>query len=109
MTKIGRFGLTIVTTQAFSSSALAWDFGPRRENAAPATTSGFSVNEDVTVGVTAKVVTVHATPTLPTILPYNSSIPIVNIQPVVTVGTRPLVVNGSPCVITIYGADAVGN
>jgi hypothetical protein len=109
MTKIGRFGLALVTALAFSSSALAWDFGPRRENATPATASGFSVNEDITVGVDAKVVAVHATQTLPTVLPYNSSIPIVNIQPVVTVGTRPLVVGGSPCAVTIYGADAAGN
>ena len=109
MTKFGRLGLALVTALAFSSSAFAWDFGPRRENAEPAATSGFSVNENITVGVSAKVVAVHATQTLPTVLPYNSSIPIVNIQPVVTVGTRPLVVNGSPCAITIYGVDAAGN
>jgi hypothetical protein len=93
-----------------SSAAMAWDFAERRgEVAAPATASGFSVNENITVGVSAKVIAVHAAPTLPTILPYNSSVPIVNIQPVVTVGSRPLVINGSPCVINIYGVDAVGN
>jgi hypothetical protein len=109
VTKIGRFGLSMLTALAFSSSALAWDFGPRRENAAPATTSGFGVNQDVTLNMSAVVVAAHATPTMPTILPYNSSIPIVNIEPVVTTGTRPLVVGGAPCVITIYGADAAGN
>ena len=113
MIKVGRFGLTVVAALAFGlemgSSALAWDFTPRRDNAEPATASGFTVNENVTVGVRAKIMAVHATQTLPTVLPYNSAIPIVNIQPVVTVGTRPLVVNGPACVITIYGVDAAGN
>jgi len=112
--KFGRFGLAIVTALAFGlelgGSALAWDFAPRRGYAGTATTSGFTVNEDVTAGVSAKVLTVHATATLPTVLPYNSSIPIVNIEPVVTAGTRPLVVgSGTPCVVTIYGVDYAGN
>ncbi len=92
-----------------NSSAMAWDFKAQRLESAPAASSGFSVNENITVGVSAKIVAVHATQTLPTVLPYNANIPIVNIQPVVTVGSRPLLVNGSPCVITIYGVDAAGN
>lgn len=113
MKKFNRLGLALVTAVAFGlelgGSALAWDWSPRIERSVPATTSGFTVNSDVTVGVAAKIVTVHATATLPTILPYNSTIPIVNIAPVVTAGTRPLVVNGNPCVVTIYGLDTAGN
>jgi hypothetical protein len=112
--KVCRFGSAIATALAFglemSSSAMAWDFKPQRlESAAPATTSGFAVNEDVTVGVSAKIVAVHATQTLPTVLPYNSAIPIVNIEPVVTGGTRTLLVNGPACVMTTYGVDAASN
>ena len=71
MIKVGRFGLAIATALAFglqmSHSAMAWDFAERRgEVAAPSTASGFAVNQNVTVGVPAKIVTVHATQTLPT-------------------------------------------
>jgi hypothetical protein len=112
----GRFGFAIVTALTFGlelsgGSALAWDWAPTPAHAfRSATTSGFTVNANVTVGVDAKVLAVHATPTLPTVLPYNPSIPIVNIQPVVTAGTRPLVVGSSaPAVVTIYGVDNAGN
>jgi hypothetical protein len=114
VTKFGRFGLVIVTALAFaieiSSSALAWDWTPQSENSTAATTTtGFSQNQDVTINLNAVVVAVHATPTLPTVLAYNSAIPIVNVQPVVTSGLRPLVVGGPSCTVTIYGADAAGN
>ncbi len=129
MTKIGRFVLAIVTFMAFGLNSVnyahAWDFTLRgngssslRGNAstrgnppvsAAASTPTFTPNQDVTLTFSGKIVTVHAVPVLPTILPYNSAIPIVNIQPVVTSGQRPLVVGGAPCTITIYGVDAAGN
>ncbi len=70
---------------------------------------GFTPNQDVTVNFNGKIVAVHPVPVLPTILPYNSAIPIVNIQPVVTMGQRPLVIGGPSCAVTIYGVDAAGN
>jgi hypothetical protein len=112
MLKLGRFGLAIVTTMAFSlemsSAALAWDFAPDAAESA-ATTTGFIPNQNVNINFSGKIVTVHTTPAVPTILPYNPAIPIVNVEPVVTSGQRPLVVGGAPCTVTIYGADAAGN
>ena len=133
MTKIGRFVLAIVTFMAFglnsANYALAWDFSLRgngntqlRENAPlreniplpenvpeAASTPTFSSNQDVTVSFNGKIVAAHPVPVLPIILPYNPLVPIVNVEPVVTSGVRPLVVGGAPCTITIYGVDGAGN
>jgi hypothetical protein len=111
--KVGRFGLAIVTALALGlemgSSALAQDSASSDATAAPATTTGFSLNQDVTINLNAVIVATHTTPALPAVLPYNSAIPIVNVQPVVTSGQRPLIIGGAPCTITIYGVDAAGN
>jgi hypothetical protein len=110
--KVGRSGLAILTVLAFGlemgSSALAGGSSSGGESAASAT-SGFSQDQDVTVNLNAVVVAVHATPSQPTVLPYNSAIPIVNVEPIVTAGKRPLVIGGPPCTVTIYGVDASGN
>ncbi len=108
MIKVGRFGLAIVTALAFGlemgGAALAQDSSSSDATAAPATTSGYSPNQNVTVNLNAVIVAAHATPTLPTILPYNAAIPIVNVEPVVTSGQRPLVVGGA----SVHGYDLWG-
>ena len=121
MTKMGRFVLAIVTFMAFglnsANYALAWDFSlhgngntqlrentPLPENVPEAaSTPTFSPNQDVTVNFNGVIVAAHPVPVLPTILPYNSAIPIVNVEPVVTSGVRPLAIGGPSCTITIYG------
>ena len=111
MTKLGRLGFAIVAALAFGlglgSSALAWDWDPDAQIAT--TTSGFTPSQNVTISLNAKIVASHSASVQPTILPYNPAIPIVNVEPVVTSGQRPLVVGGPPCTVTIYGADAAGN
>ncbi len=128
MIRIGRFVLAIVTFVAFglnsTNYAHAWDFTLRGngssslrgsasalpENAPEAaSTPTFSPNQNVTVNFNGKIVAAHPVPVLPTVLPYNPLVPIVNVEPVVTSGQRPLVVGGPSCTITIYGVDGAGN
>ena len=113
MIKVGRFGLAMVATVGFGlvvgNSAFAEDFSSDGAAAAPAAVTEFSVNQAVNVNVNAVVLGVHTNSAQPTVLSYNPNIPIVNIQPIVTSGQRPLVVGGAPCTVTIYGVDAAGN
>jgi hypothetical protein len=110
MKQIGRFMLATGALLALGLNsgnyALAWDFAPGGDTA----TLGFTQNQQVTLNFNGIIVTPHPVPVLPTVLAYNPNIPIVNIEPVVTSGQRPLVVGSSAtCTVTIYGVDAAGD
>jgi hypothetical protein len=131
MMKVGRFLLAAGALLAFGlsagSNAMAWDFTLRGQNGSSGAgssdgalargaalsgqtvQSGFVQNQAVNLNFNGVIVAAHSTQTLPTINAYNPNVPIVNIEPVVTSGTRPLVVGGTSCTVTIYGVDAAGN
>jgi hypothetical protein len=107
--QIGRLVLATVTLLAFSLKSENYAFAQQAALSVNNPGSGFTQNQQVTVNFNGVIVAAHTTPAVRTVLAYNPSIPIVNIVPVVTSGTRPLLIGGPSCTVTIYGVDASGN